>query len=371
MRRGLGKAECSRPVRLRIFSHPEDVHVALFHLLNLAAYGVVFAIWHHPSSAGLNSAASWVTFVIVANLLLAWLSGVNAGVVFHNHVHRRIFRNRTLSLWFSRFWTIVAGWPAYFWEHAHITIHHSRILGPEDWTLPKKRADGSFENIYWYCLISTLTSSPRQHVDWTSPILARVTNRTERRRKRSKGRWRPLLVRDEGMEVAAETGSTTDAPATLEVMQRMIVTLDGLWYANVLAALGQERALEMDVRVFSSQFRIATRVIRERFRLDLESANAKVVIFEQMARLYGHDFQILEGRTQVTMRLHRCAFLENLKKAGRSGTHDCRVLCRAIRQPWFQEIEKRTNGSGTVTLGLPEDEGPCDWTIDHPPPLSV
>ena len=128
-------------------------------------------------------------------------------------------------------------------------------------------------------------------------------------------------------------------------MTRMIVTLDGLWFRNVLAAVGPEKALAMDIKVFQGQFRIATRVIRERFGLDGNSRRDKAVVLEQMARLYGHDFEIIDEPGAVTMRLHRCAFLDALRAAGRTD-HDCRVVCRALRPAWFDEIEPRTGVYG-------------------------
>ena len=157
-----------------------------------------------------------------------------------------------------------------------------------------------------------------------------------------------------------------DVKARFDVMARMLITLDGLWFRNVLAAVGPEKALAMDIKVFQGQFRIATRVIRERFGLDGKSRRDKAVVLEQMARLYGHDFEIVDEPGAVTMRLHRCAFLDALRAAGRTD-HDCRVVCRALRPAWFEEIEPRTGGAGEVRLGLPDGTGTCDWSVVHPP----
>lgn len=168
--------------------------------------------------------------------------------------------------------------------------------------------------------------------------------------------------------VVARTGdaSPADAVARAEVMARMMVTLDGLWFRNVIAALGAEATLAMDIRVFKSQFRIATRVIRERFGSDGRSRRDKALVLEQMARAYGHDFEIVDEPAAVTMRLHRCAFLDALRAAGRTD-HDCRTVCRALRPAWFEEIEPRTGGAGEVRLGLPDGTGTCDWAVAHPP----
>jgi hypothetical protein len=156
-----------------------------------------------------------------------------------------------------------------------------------------------------------------------------------------------------------------DTAARLDVMASMLITLDGLWFRNVLAALGPEATLAMDIRVFRGQFRIATRLIRERFGTDGKSRRDKAVVLEQMARLYGHDFEIVDEPGAVTMRLHRCAFLDALRAAGRTD-HDCRAVCRALRPAWFEEIEPRTGGAGEVRLGLPDGTGTCDWSVIHP-----
>lgn len=156
-----------------------------------------------------------------------------------------------------------------------------------------------------------------------------------------------------------------DHAARFELMNRMIVTLDGLWFRNVLTALGPEATLALDIRVFQSQFRVATRAIRERFGTLVGTRRDKAVVLEQMARLYGHDFEVVDEPDAVTMRLHRCAFLEALRAAGRTD-HDCRGVCRALRPAWFEAIEPRTGGAGEVHLGLPDGTGTCDWVVAQP-----
>tara|TARA_R110002072_G_scaffold241027_11_gene399775 strand:+ start:56875 stop:57426 length:552 start_codon:yes stop_codon:yes gene_type:complete len=168
-----------------------------------------------------------------------------------------------------------------------------------------------------------------------------------------------------GEPTRSDSEGDDDIARRMAVMTRMIVTLDGLWYRNVLAESGSEVALAMDIKVFQAQFRIATRVIRERFGLDGHSRVDKAKVMEEMSRLYGHKFEILEQPKSVTMRVHRCSFLEALRAAG-STDHDCREVCRAIRPAWFGEIEPRTKGAGEVQLGLPDQSGPCDWTIEQP-----
>jgi len=84
--------------------------------------------------------------------MLGWISGIDVGVNFHNHAHRPIFVSHFVNLWFGRLWTFSGAWPSFFWQYCHVTVHHANLLGPEDWTLPKKRPDGSFENFQLYLL---------------------------------------------------------------------------------------------------------------------------------------------------------------------------------------------------------------------------
>jgi fatty acid desaturase len=138
----------------RLFAHPEDLHCAVYNLLVLACYATAFWMWLHPRTAGLSGWPQRAAFVLGAGYLLGWISGVNVGVNFHNHAHRPIFRSTWLSRGFGHLWTFSGGWPAYYWYHAHVIVHHANLLHPErDWTLPKRRADGRFESIYSYVLL--------------------------------------------------------------------------------------------------------------------------------------------------------------------------------------------------------------------------
>jgi fatty acid desaturase len=136
--------------RWRILSHPQDLHCVLFHILCLAAYACAFWLYLHPKLAGINGPWSRVAFVAASASVLGWISGTDVGVNFHNHSHRPIFTSHFLNRWFGRIWTFSGGWPSFFWEYAHVTIHHAKLLTTDDWTLPKQNADGSFEDFRRY-----------------------------------------------------------------------------------------------------------------------------------------------------------------------------------------------------------------------------
>jgi beta-carotene hydroxylase len=143
----------SAPVALsrwRILAHPQDWHCILFHVICLAAYACAFWLYQHPRLVGITGPWSRVAFVATSAVMLGWISGIDVGVNFHNHSHRPIFFSHFVNRWFGRMWTFSGGWPSFFWEYCHVTIHHANLLSAEDWTLPKKNADGSFENFQRY-----------------------------------------------------------------------------------------------------------------------------------------------------------------------------------------------------------------------------
>lgn len=138
--------------RRRILAHPQDKHCVIFHVASLAAYACAFWLYQHPELAGISGRWSRMAFVAASALMLGWIWGINVGVNFHNHSHRRIFTSPFVNRWFGRFWTFSGGWPSFFWEYSHVTVHHANLLGAEDWTLPKRKADGSLEDFRLYVL---------------------------------------------------------------------------------------------------------------------------------------------------------------------------------------------------------------------------
>jgi fatty acid desaturase len=142
-----------RPRVLAALARPEDIHCVVYHAVVLLGYAAAFWVYLHPDLAGLDSGLDKAAFVVAAASLLGWVSGVDVGVSFHNHTHRRIFKSPRLNRWLGRLWTFSGGWPSYFWEHLHVRVHHANVMEASDWTLPQRRPDGRFENVWRYCLL--------------------------------------------------------------------------------------------------------------------------------------------------------------------------------------------------------------------------
>lgn len=141
------------PRRGRVLSHPEDLHCVVYHLLVLAAYPTAFWIYLHPDAAGLEGRWEMAAFIAAAAWMLGWISGIDVGVNYHNHAHLKVFRSRFLNRWFGRLWTFSGGWPDFFWKFSHVSVHHSRVLEPDDWTLPRRDAEGRWEGYHSYAFL--------------------------------------------------------------------------------------------------------------------------------------------------------------------------------------------------------------------------
>lgn len=171
---------------------------------------------------------------------------------------------------------------------------------------------------------------------------------------------------DPEARVLATNETPVDGQRMFRFMSQALIALDGLWFMNVLDELGPERTLELDIKIIGAHVKIAARLWRQVMGSDGESIEDKVGVFQSHAYLFGHDYEIFTDGESVTMRLHRCGIYENLKRAGRAGDHDCRLLCRAVKQGWFEVIEPRTGGAGEIDLQLPVGGPCCDWKVYQP-----
>jgi fatty acid desaturase len=138
--------------RKRILRNKADAHCLIFHGVALLAYGSAFWIYLHPQRAHIDGLWSMTAFIAASVIMLGWVSGIDVPVNFHNHSHRTLFTVPWLNRWVGRLWTFSGGWPSFFFEHAHVTVHHANLLGRGDWTLPYRRPHGRFESQARYSL---------------------------------------------------------------------------------------------------------------------------------------------------------------------------------------------------------------------------
>ena len=147
-----------RLVRADKMKRREDWYCLLYHVSVVGMYFLFFVAY--SKCFPYYSLPEKVCFVLTGVVMLGWISALNVGVVFHNHVHRPIFRGRALNRWLARSWTVTCGWPSTLWEYAHLNVHHKHVLSAEDWTLPHTR-NGKLESIYAFCFLGVDHNSGR------------------------------------------------------------------------------------------------------------------------------------------------------------------------------------------------------------------
>lgn len=146
----LPPSRLQRPTRL--LAHPEDVHVVAFMLMYWAGLVLAFAVYVDAESHAWPG-GSRLGFCLAAALWLGLPGGVNTGINYHSHAHRGIFKHRLLNRWIGRIWTVPGGFPAYYWSHKHLKVHHRYLHDAADWVQPRRRDDGRYENLYRYSLL--------------------------------------------------------------------------------------------------------------------------------------------------------------------------------------------------------------------------
>lgn len=202
--------------RLRLLAHPSDLGCVLFHGATLLAYVAAFAVHRNAAALGLDGPLELLAFELAAALALGWCSGVEVGVAFHNHAHRRIFRHAAWNRWLERTWTVSGGWPAYVWKFAHVYVHHRRLGHEADWTLPRRDARGKVEGIWRY----SLAHWPwRYAVALVRELRAPTTTPRVRRRVLRETAWFALLFA---------------LPIVLDPRAALTLWILPAWIANVL-----------------------------------------------------------------------------------------------------------------------------------------
>lgn len=201
-------------IRRRLgLAHPAEVHSIVFHLLVLMAYGVAFWLYLHPQAANLTGSLDRAAFIAGAGLLLGWCSGIDLGVNFHDHAHRRVFVRPWMNRTLARTWGVAAGWPAYWWQYSHVVVHHRRLLTEDDWTLPRRDASGNYESFYRYTLL---------HYPW------RYAAGMKREYRRASPATRRRLIR-EGLWFLA----LFSIPFWIDLQMALWLWVLPAWFANV------------------------------------------------------------------------------------------------------------------------------------------
>jgi beta-carotene hydroxylase len=224
---------------ISVLAHPHDLACVVFHVATLLLYALAFGIHLSADRFGLDSGLELLAFDLGAALALGWCSGIEVGVNFHNHVHRRIFTRAGWNRWFERTWTVSGGWPAFLWKYAHVNVHHRRLASGSDWTLPRKGTDGRREGFFSFCLGHWPWRYAREM--WCELRSPSVSPATRRRAARETAIFALLFA----------------APFSIDVEAALWLWLLPAWIANVLVMGPGMVAQHADCKVEGGQGSLA------------------------------------------------------------------------------------------------------------------
>lgn len=144
--------------RFAVLTHSADRRTVFWSLILFPALPLL-AFWRPDWSAWL-----WP---------LALYTGFCSGVITHYHVHRPVFRARSLNRFYSLWLSVFYGFPIWSWIPTHNQNHHEHTNGPLDATstFRRGRPDSLWEAI----------SYPTRSSAWQAPALGRYLGELRRR----------------------------------------------------------------------------------------------------------------------------------------------------------------------------------------------
>jgi len=155
----------------------------------------------------------------------------------------------------------------------------------------------------------------------------------------------------------------------IKLQEKELTALDGLWFVEVEKRWGYEAANQINLEVWRRCGEILVREMKKILQLkggDLEEVK---VLFGGLMELDGTTFDFESPKDQRLMvRVYRCAWYENLKKAGRDTLHDCMAIDLAILPSWLKAIDPRL--TFRFLKAIPKGDGCCEIVIqyeDKPP----
>ncbi len=245
-----------------------------YHALMVVGYVVAVIVYRIP-----RPMPERVAFVTAAVLLLGLTSGVGLVIVFHNHMHRPFFRSPAANRWYGRTVPVFAGWSGYLLCQSHIVVHHAHTMDDRDWTVPRRRADGTPESLFRYALASWPWRAVRC-------VLA------EMRRDDYDG-----AVRREAVGEVVIFALLWSIPFVVDVRMALLLWLAPQWVANVVLFAGGTYAQHAGCSPMSSQS-VHGHSVSSSSRFDLVTMfnNGHHTVHHEMPRLHWTDLPEVQFR---------------------------------------------------------------------------
>ncbi len=125
-----------------------------------------------------------------------------------------------------------------------------------------------------------------------------------------------------------------------DYLRRSYTAVDGLWFVKVEEAEDFGTALELDRQVWEVMPKIQARRARALLDIDGDAAGDLAACFGLKLEADGHEYQVIVDDTRVRARVHRCLWLENMRRSGREhlATQIGEHVCTAEGRVWAEEF---------------------------------
>jgi hypothetical protein len=158
----------------------------------------------------------------------------------------------------------------------------------------------------------------------------------------------------------------TDPQLLVEFLRRSYHAVDGLWFLQAEEALGFDRALELDGRVWAVLAKLQARKARELLQVTGHSLPELVRCFSLKLTADDFQFETQVSETEACFLLHHCPWRALLQRAGREhlAARIAEVMCRCEGEAWAREFGD-TYIFTAPTLACCEGGARCAWVFSR------
>jgi len=149
----------------------------------------------------------------------------------------------------------------------------------------------------------------------------------------------------------------------VKLLQGAYIAIDGLWFLGVEKKQGFDEALKIDIDVWKNWMQILVKRIKKLLDMKENDIPSIVKILEVAYQMEGTDYEIAECRDKrAVIRILKCHWYENLKKAGREKLIPCVDLDKTL----YPDMIKVLNPSVSFSQvsGIPEGDKSCDFILE-------
>ena len=148
----------------------------------------------------------------------------------------------------------------------------------------------------------------------------------------------------------------------LQLSGGLIAAIDGIWFLAVEEVFGNDRAVELDKRVWERYIHVLVKRMKNIFGISTEGMRGIKEIIENDPLFLINDYEFPEfSEKKMALRINRCPVLEAMERQGRKT-----YVCESTTGLYFKNLAKEINPKIVVhPLKLPPRESPedicCKW----------